>query len=927
MRPSFVWLSVALAANVAGCAATGLPDKPVVKNYELSQTVFDRPSGLKVIVQEDHSAPVATVVVAYAVGATSDPKGVEGLAHVVEHMMFRAQPGGEQVWDHLKRMGASFNAFTSEDMTVYFETAHKDNLNSMMQLEAWRMLRALEGVTPEVFKTEREVVRNELRQGGETEVGGKLFDTLLRQLFPTSHPLSRSIIGTHESLCAATLEHARAFTAQHYKPQNCTVVISGDVDTDEVKKLLGMWPAELLFGPGGPGGGAVPPHKSVSEKATISVPPPASTELTRHKGPVEQPLLLLAWSAPGGHRGNDGLLAFAASRLNLALAEGLAPHLAYDDDIEGAGAFVMPFADASVFMVQVNLRPGANPEKARTRVLDTLVNAWITELGTLQTESSRWGAATNLLLQTASPEGLATELAVYASNTGQTAYFKNTLEELAAIKPGQIMDFAHQWLTRERAASVYFEPENDEAPRLVAGAGGSAKSGGGQRSHELGVGATGTPQGLGADRIREVARSPRLAALARFKLANGLEVVTAPHGTAPVAQIVVGIRGGDAHTQPYGLSNFATMFAQSKCRNYGDLEPVGGQIGWGSGVTRTTAFVEVMSGNLANGIAVLSDKIGCMEASDERFLMRDRVIELQGRFLDRAAKMPDFLATKRFMAELYPGHPYGVVAPDPGALKAITFENVAAYLRNHFRPENAIAVVVGDVNPRETRELAEKYLSQWSGGGSSAAMSLDPGAGPKGRKVFLVDRPGGTQATTRIGCRLPESSAEKVPAYDLLEALVNERAWSIREQYGATYGMHAAVDLLPGRAAHLALSGAIVNKQAGVSIAKLLDLLAGLATDGLDERTFLLKRWDVAREFSARLHTGKQIASAILQASEHGWPIEVWDEYGGRLAATTADDIRALLKPCIGHEIVSIAGDAATLRPQLLAAGLTLESE
>jgi zinc protease len=919
-RPCVALLSV----FAIGCAALELPDKPVLKPYDLTQTDYSTSitSGLRVVVQEDHSSKMVTVVALYGSGSTSDPKGVEGLAHIVEHLAFRTRPGGAQLWDHLKRMGANFNAWTEYDFTGYYTIAHKENLNTMLQLEAWRLARTLDGVTEDVFATEREVVRNEIRQRGETTVGSRLIDTLAAQMYPASHLLSRSVGGDHKSLSAATLGKAQAFAKEHYRPDNCTIVISGDVDPKEVGALLGKWPAELLFGPEGPDGAAVPPRQRIIDRPIPPVPAPATTKLTRHKGPIDQPILMLGWSAPGGRRGHDAHLMFLAARLNLAFYEGLT--FKEDDDIEGLGAFVFPTANGSMFLAFVGLKPGADPERARARVLDTLVGTWTTEFGPILTESVRWLAATSLVQIMAEPIFMAMGLSEHLGSTGRSSVFKDSFDDLRDVKDRDALAFAHKYLRRERAAAVYFEPESDMAPKFVGGAdraGGKAKA-----QHKLEGAATEWAGDLGPDEILKIARPPGLAQATRWRLPSGLQMVAMPHGSAPVAQVRLSLPGGDAMTQPYGLASWASGFAETRCREHGDLTPVGGWISNWTGETSSTFTVDVLAGNLPNGLAVLSDQVACRQANEELFVLhRDRMLKSVKKFYDRRAKLPGFLAAKTLWGELYPGHPYGVSDMDPDTLKPVAYSDAAAWVQGHYRPGGAVAVVTGDIDIAQVKALADKYLLRWAGGGGRSTVIAPPDP-PTARKVFLIDRPEATQATVSIGCRLAPTRIETLPAYDVAEALINEQAWAVRENWGATYGMHGSVSKMPGGAAHLILAGAIENQQLGPAVGQLLSLVAQVGSDGLPEPLFLLKRWDVAREFVHRFSTSDGLAGEVLSAVRHNWPDDVWDQYPKHLAATTRKHIQDIMQPCVGREIVTIVGKAEVLRPQLDKADIQLEA-
>jgi zinc protease len=263
---------------------------------------------------------------------------------------------------------------------------------------------------------------------------------------------------------------------------------------------------------------------------------------------------------------------------------------------------------------------------------------------------------------------------------------------------------------------------------------------------------------------------------------------------------------------------------------------------------------------------------------------------------------------------------------DPATLKTVTFDDASAFVRSHYRPGNAVAVVSGDIDPGETKAMAEKYFTRWTGGGGASASLPVPPPPPTARKAYLVNRPGATQGEVTVACRLADATPEALPVFAVATAVANEMAWSVREEWGASYGVYARTATMPGGAAHMAMGGAIETRWVGRSVDRLLGIFAEVASPKLDEKMFLVKRWDVARAFTQRFSTGGGIASAILEAAEQGWPVDVWDKYPERLAATNREAVAALLKPCVGHEIISIAGDAATVRPQLEAIGLKLEA-
>ena len=204
---------------------------------------FTLDNGLTAVVIEDHRAPVVTQMVWYRVGSADDPAGQSGTAHFLEHLMFKATD--ELAEGEFSRIvaenGGSDNAFTSIDHTAYFQRVAADRLDLVMGMEADRMVDL--APTEASVLSERDVVIEERRQMVDGDPGGPFAEQLMAALYPNS-PDGRPTIGWEHEIARLTRESAMDFYRAHYAPNNAILVVAGDVDADEVRRL-----AERHFGP------------------------------------------------------------------------------------------------------------------------------------------------------------------------------------------------------------------------------------------------------------------------------------------------------------------------------------------------------------------------------------------------------------------------------------------------------------------------------------------------------------------------------------------------------------------------------------------------------------------------------------------------------------------------------------------------------
>ncbi len=238
-------ITLPIAAALALAIAPSLVPQPALAQTTVTSdppATFTLGNGLQVVVIPDHRTPVVTQMIWYKVGSADETPGKSGLAHFLEHLMFKGtakHPAGEFSKTVL-RIGGNENAFTSFDYTGYFQRVPREQLGKMMEFEADRMTGLIlkdENVLPE-----RDVVLEEYNMRVANNPEARLTEQIMAALY-LNHPYGRPVIGWHQEIEKLSREDALAFYKRFYAPNNAILVIAGDVDADEVRPM-----AEQTFG-------------------------------------------------------------------------------------------------------------------------------------------------------------------------------------------------------------------------------------------------------------------------------------------------------------------------------------------------------------------------------------------------------------------------------------------------------------------------------------------------------------------------------------------------------------------------------------------------------------------------------------------------------------------------------------------------------
>jgi zinc protease len=432
----------------------------VLAVFPASAKVFDAKTttlenGLQVVVVENHRAPVVTQMVWYRVGAADEVAGKSGIAHFLEHLMFKGskQIGGPDIAPGdfskiIRNMGGNDNAFTSQDYTAFFQSVPAGHLETVMRMEAGRM-RGLMLPKKEV-ESERLVILEERRMRTDSEAGARLSETQDACLF-VNHPYGKPVIGWYHEMEGLSWDDATTYYNRYYAPNNAILVIAGDVQAEDVFKK-----AADIYGTLAPSD-TIPPRKR-----TISPPLSGRSTVVYHDPSIRQPDVIRTYRVASSHQSPADSLALdvmqeilsggPSSRLYQSLVTNRKLATSVDFSYDGNA-----WDDAQVSL-SGSPSPGIAPEqleKAMVAEVENLITTPVTEQELKDAIQRMQDAAT---YARDSLTGPAMTIG-YALATGQNLDdVENWPERLNSVTALQI----------QSAAKRFFDPAS-EATRYVSG--------------------------------------------------------------------------------------------------------------------------------------------------------------------------------------------------------------------------------------------------------------------------------------------------------------------------------------------------------------------------------------------------------------------------------------------------------------------------
>lgn len=412
---------------------------------EVPYQMFQLKNGLTVIVHEDHSVPVVSVNTWYHVGSSRERPGRTGLAHLFEHIMFEGSKNVPPGAFHrlVESVGGNYNGTTSQDRTNYFEDVPANVVELPLFLESDRMGHLLETLTPQRVDGQRDVVKNERRERIENAPYGRAEVLLDEAMYPADHPYHWPVIGYMDDLTAATHEDIQDFFRRYYSPGNASLVIAGDIDTQEARRLAEKWYGDIPAGP------------AVAPQGTRPVEIEKEKRLLNEDN-VQLPRLYFVWVTPPYLSPSDAALDALSSILAGGKNSRLYKRLVYDEQIaQDVGAGQQSAALSSTFGIVVTARAGHNLEEMRKAVdaeIAHLKDEPPSERELERFRNSLEASYLTRLERLGGEGGKANQLNSYFSNTGDPDYFEEDLARYRALSPSDVQAVARQYLRDGRIA-------------------------------------------------------------------------------------------------------------------------------------------------------------------------------------------------------------------------------------------------------------------------------------------------------------------------------------------------------------------------------------------------------------------------------------------------------------------------------------------
>jgi zinc protease len=711
----FLASAIPASARPSGKATTSRPAaaSPVIATQGPSVegvNEYDYPNGFKLVLVRDASKPTVTVNITYFVGSRHEGYGERGMAHLLEHLLFKGTPTTPNPAQALTDHGARFNGTTSFDRTNYYETmpATDANLEWAIRFEADRMVKSW--IAKKDLDSEMTVVRNEL-EAGENSPSRILYERVLSAAY-LWHNYGMSTIGSRSDLENVPIDRLQAFYRKYYQPDNAMLVVAGKFDPGKVLKLVGQ-----TFG------AAVPPKREIVPTYTVEPVQDGERQvMLRRVGDVQT--LLAAYHIPAGSHPDSAPLSVLAEVLGATPAGRLHKALVETKKAASVGAGARLLREPGVLTASAQVRKEDSLEAARSILTQVIEEAGATSPTTQEVERAKNSLLKNFELALASSENVGLLLTEFAAEGDWRLLFLYR-DRIRKVAPADVQRVAASYLKASNRTLGLFiptdKPDRSEIPaqpnvaELVRDYKGDPALAAGEEFEA-------TPQNIEARTRRSV-------------LPGGMKLAMLPkktRGATVVAQL--NLRFGDEKSlanrkaAPSLAGRMLLRGTQKKTRQQikDELDRLKARVNVFGGAAHASISIEAKHDEFPQVLKLVAEVLRepAFDPKEFELLKQESLAQVEN-----AKPEPTTQAQIAFGQHLRPwpkGHAYHVDTSEESIqdLKTTTLEEVQKFYRDFYGASFSQMAIVGDFDPQQAEALISERIAPWKNAAAFARIPV-----------------------------------------------------------------------------------------------------------------------------------------------------------------------------------------------------------
>jgi zinc protease len=906
--------------------------------FKIEYEKFTLPNGLDVVLHVDKSDPVVAVALTAHVGSAREKAGRTGFAHLFEHLLFlESENLGKGGLDAMSaRIGGSgANGSTNRDRTNYFQTVPKDALEKMIWAEADKLGWFINTVTDPVLAKEKQVVKNEKRQGVDNVPYGHTFYVIAKNMYPADHPYNWQVIGSLEDLQNATLADVKEFFNRWYVPNNVTLTIAGDFDKAQAKKWVEKYFGEIKKGQDVP----VLPKRTGTVNQTVKV--------YHEDNFARLPQLTMTWPVVEQYHPD----AYALDVLSRYLSDGkkapfyrvLVQDRKLTSDVrisngvtELAGEFhlsIRAFEDKDLDEVSKGV-------EAAFRLFE--------QEGITQKDLDRIkaGQETQFYNSLSSVQGKGFQLAQYNVFTGNPGFIEQHLKNLTKVTTADVMRVYDQYVRNKPYVATSFVPkgkpdlalENSTKAevveeKIVQGAEGEV---------DPNAKATYTKTPSSFDRSKEppygAAPEVKVPAIWQAQLRNGMKVYGIENNEVPLVQYEIVIDGGLLleDINKTGVANMmARMMTQgTKNKTPLELEEMIRQLGANINVSAETEGVRITVNTLARNYAAtlaLVEEILLEPRWDakEFELIKQSVISA----LRQQQGNPNAIAQIQYNKLIYGNdnirskNILGTIE----SVNAITLDDLKQFYNKSLSPSVARMHVVGASNKTAIISSLERLAGKWKAKKVNIPSYPTPAA-PGKAVVYFYDVPDAKQSVIRVGYpALAATDKDYYPASVMNFILggggfASQLTQQLREGKGYTYGINSGFSGTNSAGPFTIATG--VRTNVTLESSKLIKDILDQYPDKYSEKDLETTKSFLIKSNARAFETADAKLNMLENISKYGWSSNYVKQREQLVKNMTVEEIKRLSRKYLDSNkmVWLVVGDAKTQLPKMKEMGFEVVS-